>query len=255
MKRLRQTFHKLLAAAAIAGSVAATAPANAAVIQLGFILDESGSIGSGNYTIIKNGLAGAIGSLIPTDGSYEISVVSFDSAAQTIVNHVLIDSVAARNSVVTAIQNAVYNGGGTNFTPAFNLMSSVLQGSSQSISSTYVNFATDGATSDAAGAVTARDNLINNAGVDNLSIEAIGTGVQSAYLQNSICYPGPCDTAAPFNFPTQGFYIAVANAQGYADAIGNKIQVVIGVPEPTTVALIALGLLGLVPATRRRTSA
>jgi hypothetical protein len=72
-------------------------------------------------------------------------------------------------------------------------------------------------------------------------------------LRNNFCYPGPCDDTAPYNFPAQGFYIGVANAQGYADAIGGKIQTVVDpVPEPITMTLLGLGLLGFGVARRRR---
>ena len=92
---------------------------------------------------------------------------------------------------------------------------------------------------------TARDNMIG-AGIDNISIEGIGNLINKTYLMNSICYPGPCDDSSPFSFPTNGFYIGVADAKGYVAAIGNKLRTVTGqVPEPATLALTSLALLGM----------
>lgn len=243
MKSFKSRF---AAIAVLCTALSAHVPAHAGVIQLGFIIDESGSIGASNYSIIKNGLADAINTLVPVDGSYEISVISFSDIAQTLVNHVLIDSNTARQNVANAILADAYTMGNTRMDLAFNAMQTALTGSAQSIDFSYVNFATDGIPTGPASTAVAARNALLASGVDNISIEAIGFGVNASWLQNSICYPGPCDTSAPYNFPDQGFYIPVADAQGYADAIGYKIKVVTHqVPEPASIALLGLGLVML----------
>ena len=76
------TIRKWALAGAAAICVAASAPASADVIQLGFILDRSGSIGQTDWNIITSGLGTAIGN-IPVGGptTYEVSVVTFSDSA------------------------------------------------------------------------------------------------------------------------------------------------------------------------------
>ena len=244
----------LAAAAGLALALGAAAPAQANVIQLGFILDRSGSIGSGNWSTITTGLANAINTLIPSDGTYEISVVSFASSASTNVNHVLVDSAAAKTSVTSAITGIAFTGGSTNMAAGFTNMTAALTTSPLTNLSgqSYVNLATDGV-ADSDSATLAARNAMTAAGIDNISIEAIGSGVDAAFLQNSLCFPQACDTSSPYNFPSQGFYIAVANAGAYAAAISNKIQIVTGqVPEPGTMLLLGASLLGFGFARRRK---
>lgn len=254
---------------AISACVVAMSPmsATAGTIQLGFILDRSGSIGAGNWNIIVDGLSSAINTLIPVGGAdtYEISIVTFSGAASKDVSNVLVNSVAARSNLATAIfnlgdgrSNDVYTGGTTNYSAAFLAMDQVLR-QNATADFTYVNFATDGEPNpSASNGLAERATMISSAAggyVDNISIEGIGGGVNAAFLQNSICYPQPCDSTSPYSFPTNGFYIGVANAAGYAAAIGNKIRIVTNqTPEPGTIALAGLALAGLGLARRRKTA-
>jgi hypothetical protein len=232
-----RTLTSLFAAAALAVSLTASAPASAATIQLGFILDSSGSITAGGWSTIVNGLSTAILNNIPLPGAdtYEVSVVSFASTAQTIVNHMLINSAGARTTAAGLVTAAPFIGTNTNYAIAFAAMQAALTGSPNfsAAGTSYVNFATDGAPNEPtdfatglAAGIVARNNLIN-AGIDNISIEGIGINAAGqTLLENNFCFPQACDNSVPFNFPAQGFYISVASPQGYADAIGNKIRVV-----------------------------
>ena len=253
LKNLRNSL--LSAAAVMAVAVGVPNVAKADLFQVGFLLDSSGSITLGGWNTIKAGLSSAIAGFVGQPDQYELSVVSFSDATQTIINKQVVTggNLAALQASILA---APFLNSFTNYQAAFNTMTSVMDPSNSTADASYINFATDGNPNRPLGGDpfalgTAARNAAIAAGIDNISIEAIGTSIDATYLQGSICYPGPCTIAPAYNFPNQGFYIAVADADAYAGAIAQKIAVITQAPEPGSLAILSGALLAF-GAIRRR---
>ncbi len=74
------------------------------IVQLGFGLDGSSSVGAADWTTLINGLATAL-NVVPTNSTVEVTVVEFSDGASTIVTPTLIDSpatLAAVSNIITA---------------------------------------------------------------------------------------------------------------------------------------------------------
>ncbi len=204
--------------------------AQSAIIDLGFALDESGSVGSNNYNLVKQGLANAL-DLIPLTGinQYRVSVVSFDSSASTIVSPTILDA-STLAGVKAAIINDPYSGGNTNIGSGVALLTSLVSGVGFGDSS-LINITTDGFSS---GDPVAVRNTAVTAGWDSISAEAIGNFNQS-YL-NAVVYPQPAfSTNNPNNLPNpleRGFIVQLAGFDEYQGAIAAKVQRIVTPPNP-----------------------
>lgn len=231
---------------AIAAIGMAAERASAAIIDLGFLLDESGSVGSANYTTAKSALANALAS-IPTGGAdqYQVGVVSFASGATTIVSPTIV--TAGNLAGIQALINGDgYSGGSTNMTAAFNQI--VADFAAVLGSTSLINITTDGQPNSDANATAAAAAAVV-AGWDSISAEAIGSADVS-FLQ-SIAYPNApgvvVDPGDPIPNPlTQGFVITVANFDAYGDAIEGKVQRIVNpIPIPLALPLFITALAGL----------
>ncbi len=254
-----------LSAGVLALGMSIGSASSAATIDLGFIMDRSGSIPDADYTAAMNSLASALGtSLASTIGStdtYKVSVVTFNGGAQDVVTRE-INSQADLDFVVDAIETAGLQAatGVTNYKAAFEQLADNF-GTLGDFS--LINMMTDGNPNEPgtnanaeAEALAARTALFN-AGWDSLSFEAVGGNLDTDLLQQLAFDTGDTlatlDNLQPlFGMPGQitdplnaAFVLEVDNfGSDYDAAISNKVQKIVTptIPLPAGLPLIAAGL-------------
>ncbi len=245
---------------AAALSVCAATSSLAASIDLGFAIDASGSVGSGNFNLTRNALADAL-SNIPTVGAneYRIAVTRFSFGASIIIAPTVVtaDNIASLQDTLRATN---YIGGGTNTSGAIDSLTSAFQATGSLGDTTLFNITTDGRPNSQTATETAALNAFN-AGVDGISFEALGGGLNSGDLENmrriaSIGTTGGVSSAGAIltdadNIPTvteTGFVIRVEDFSDYQFAINAKVEEVVqdveppSVPLPASIPLLLSGL-------------
>ena len=262
-----------VALAAAMGLAFGSASANAATIDLGFIMDSSGSISESNFDSAMNSLATALeNSLAPTIGSsntYVVSVVTFSSSAQDVTGatRVTIDSAAALTGVANSIRawaanNPNNTSGTTNYQAAFNQLRNNY-GAGELGASSIVNMMTDGSPNQ--GNSTAGRDALQAAGWDSLSFESVGSGASNTLLSN-LGYDANGPGATIIGNPNQitdplndAFVLEVSGfGAAYDQAIKTKVQRIVtpgAVPLPTALPLLGGGILLMGFIGRRRKAA
>lgn len=230
----------LVCAAAMLALLPQTQAADAALIDLGFALDESGSVASSDFTLAKQGLANALAQ-IPTSGTdtYRISVVAFDSGSRTIVAPTVVDATSLP-TIQAAVSGISQSAGGTNIAGAVQSLTSLFTGVGLG-DTTLFNVTTDGGSS--ISALQTAATAAATAGVDGLSFEAVGAGADINGML-SVAFPGTpvlVTDASNLPNPTQsGFVFEVASFADYEAAITAKVgRIVNPNPNPNVIPLPA----------------
>lgn len=280
MNKILKTLSALAASLLLSLSVS---NASAVVVtQLGFALDESGSMSSSEYTMMKNGLSSALAAL-PQDGTVEITVVSFSTGVTTLVGPTVL--TAANLATIQALIAAdSFSGGSTNTAAAIDRLKTLMTGSTNFAGATnsFINIATDGAPTAGAfcdgywffgcigtyyndqQAAVRRAQQAAAAGIDTISFEAIGSSstTNNAMLQIALAgsngKPGSILPSNPTTIPYPGtatFVAPVTTFSNFSSVIQAKvIAAVTPVPTPASPALLAIGLIALGAFARRRTA-
>jgi len=254
-----------MAACFIAASVmvgGAVTSAKAAIIDLGFAVDGSGSIGSSNFNTVKAALANALG-VIPLAGqnTYRVSVVQFGSSVSNVFTTV-INTASDLTSLQSAVATMSYmSGGSTCISCATTALTSNINSLGGFGDLSLMNIMTDGAPNVGITNGTTLQGTLTTAGWDSISAEAVGS-FNLSFLQ-ALVSPNPgVTTADPNALPnplTSGFVLTVANFDAYEAAITAKIQKIVDtttpIPVPAALPLLLGGLGGLWLASRRRMAA
>ena len=265
-------FKKLLAAGVV--SLGLVGPSSAATIDLGFAIDESGSVTgtptTGELGLLRGGLAAAM-DLIPSTGApgnpnvYTVTVVRFAGSASTLISKTEMTD-ASRASIKNDLTSLARISGGTNIPAAVTQLTSAVCGASCTADTTLFNIATDGAGGNPTFGNPSANQQAVDAGVDGISYEVIGGGLKAEDVKD-FALPQPAVVVTdPNNLPnplTTGFALEVSTFTDFENAIAKKVgrvvtdtgggggNGVIPLPAGLPLLLTGLGLLGFARSRRK----
>jgi len=161
-------------------------------VAIAFLLDESGSIDSSDFTLEKEGFKQALNSL-PANGNIEIAVIFFSSSITTGVELTTLN-VTNFTTIESALSKP-QNSGGTNMSAAINEAVKVLANSTAPTKIIFL--ATDGKPNDKNNTISAVDNSRNS----GIIIEpiGIGSGIDENFLNTNVASNPPIANPEDFN--------------------------------------------------------
>lgn len=225
-------FVKFFGASLAAGLLACTSAVRASpVIGLELLIDDSGSITAANYNLQRTGYINALTTFLPTDGSVALGVTQFDGSQHTVFTLQTI-TAATKNSLINALTNMNQFGGSTATGPSIQTAASNLLAFG-GLSKMLIDVSTDGFGNVGINEGTAAANAVA-AGIDQVNVLCIGAAANCT-----------------FNAGIGSFNISATFAN-FQSSIDEKLSIELAVPEPASLGLVGVAMLGLAASRRRR---
>lgn len=241
---MRVSLFKTTIAAGVLAIGGFIGQASAGVIGLALIVDGSGSISAGNWTLQMQGYHDAIEAVIPSDSSVAISGIQFGTGASTFQSMTVVNGgnkAAIADNFLTETQ---FGSGSTCISCGIKEAWDDFMASGLVLEKLIFDVSTDGAWNSG-------NDPDGDAGTEGSAEWAVANGVD---VVNCLGVGGSADCS--FIHGIDSFSVAAADFDAFEDALIEKIRRETGqdVSAPAGLALLGLGLL-VVAFYRRRNPA
>jgi hypothetical protein len=216
---------------ALVATLFAATSAGAAPVELALSIDGSGSISAGNFTLQKGAYANVLSQaagILPADGTVAIGVWQFSTTVQQVFALQVINDETDRANLIAAINGMTQLGDLTNLAGAISTPAAALAALDHANDNELIDVSTDGTPTTGGDPIAARNAALAG-GVERINGLGIGAGADLSFAGG----PG-------------SFTMTVANFADFEAALRLKItREIDGIPEPGTIALLGLGLVGI----------